>query len=63
MTVIGNFRREAALAEQLRLARAGNSRQGPSVGTLFGFVRRGFAQGAASRSRSMGLPSETAVIK
>lgn len=62
MTVIGNFRREAALAEQCRLARAGNPSRN-SVSTLFGIARRNIIQTPARGSVVMSLPSYTAEIK
>ena len=61
MTVIGNFHREAALAEQRRLAREGRSNRNP-VRTLFGGARHAISRQPATRTELIDLPSETALI-
>jgi hypothetical protein len=62
MTVIGNFHREAALAEQRRLARAGRPNRGV-VNSMLKSARQAISRDAASRTELIDLSSEGALIK
>jgi hypothetical protein len=61
MTVIGNFHREAALAEQRRLARAGRPNRG-IVNSLFKSARQAVSRDATPGTELINLSSEGALI-
>lgn len=61
MTVIGNFHREAALAEQRRLASAGRPNRS-AVRSLVSSARQAISREPAARTEMMNLPSEGALI-
>jgi hypothetical protein len=60
MTVIGNFHREAALAEQRRLARAGRPSRS-FVSSLFRSTRQAISREPALRTELINVASETSL--